>query len=153
MNNRARWVAFSILAIGIFLAVSYNSVLSDAVSITSTTSTTTTSTTTTSTTSTTTTSTTTTSTTTTSTTTTTTTSTTTTSTTTTTTTTTIPTTTTTVEVTPEKDSVTINDDSRIDVTPYEGVFVDFDGFEGENQTLLDTLVQNLPEVYKQTMLG
>ena len=124
MNNRATWVAFSILAIGIFLAVSYNSVLSDAVSITSTTTTTTTSTTTTTTTSTTTTS----------------------------TTTTIPTTTTTVEVTPEKDSVTINDDSPIDVTPYEGVFVAFDGFEGENQTLLDTLVQNLPEVYKQTML-
>ena len=144
MNNRATWVAFSILAIGIFLAVSYNSVLSDVVSITSTTTTTTTSTTTTTTT--------TTSTTTTSTTTTSTTTTTTTSTTTTSTTTTIPTTTTTVEVTPEKDSVTINDDSRIDITPYEGVFVDFDGFEGENQTLLDTLVQNLPEVYKQTML-
>ena len=142
MNNRARWVAFSILAIGIFLAVSYNSILSDVVSITSTTTTTTTSTTTTTTTSTTTTTTTTTSTTTT----------TTTSTTTTSTTTTIPTTTTTVEVTPEKDSVTINDDSPIDVTPYEGVFVTFDGFEGENQTLLDTLVQNLPEVYKQTML-
>ena len=142
MNNRATWVAFSILAIGIFLAVSYNSVLSDVVSITSTTTTTTTSTTTTTTTSTTTTTTTTTSTTTT----------TTTSTTTTSTTTTIPTTTTTVEVTPEKDSVTINDDSPIDVTPYEGVFVTFDGFEGENQTLLDTLVQNLPEVYKQTML-
>ena len=143
MNNRATWVAFSILAIGIFLAVSYNSVLSDVVSITSSTNTTTTSTTTTipTTTTTTTTSTTTTTTTTT-----------TTSTTTTSTTTTIPTTTTTVEVTPEKDSVTINDDSPIDVTPYEGVFVTFDGFEGENQTLLDTLVQNLPEVYKQTML-
>ena len=99
MNNRATWVSFSILAIGIFLIVSYNNILSGIV-----------------------------------------------------TTTTIPTTTTTVEVTPEKDSVTINDDNPIDAAPYDGVYAAFDGFEGENQTLLDSLVQNLPEVYKQTML-
>ena len=144
MNNRAIWVAFSILAIGIFLIVSYNNILSGIATTTTIPTTTTTSTTTTSTTTTTTTTTTIP--------TTTTTSTTTTSTTTTTTTTTIPTTTTTVEVTPEKDSVTINDDNPIDAAPYDGVYAAFDGFEGENQTLLDSLVQNLPEVYKQTML-
>ena len=144
MNNRAIWVAFSILAIGIFLIVSYNNILSGIATTTTIPTTTTTSTTTTSTTTTTTTTTTIP--------TTTTTSTTTTSTTTTTTTTTIPTTTTTVEVTPEKDSVTINDNNPIDAAPYDGVYAAFDGFEGENQTLLDSLVQNLPEVYKQTML-
>jgi len=68
------------------------------------------------------------------------------------TTTTIPTTTTTVEVSPEKDSVTINDNNPVDPTPYEGVYAAFEGFEGENQTLLDSLVQNLPEVYKETLL-
>ena len=68
------------------------------------------------------------------------------------TTTTIPTTTTTVEVSPEKDSVTINDNSPVDPVPYEGVYAAFDGFEGENQTLLDSLVQNLPEIYKETLL-
>ena len=82
MNNRATWVAFSILAIGIFLIVSYNNILSGIATTTTIPTTTTTSTTTT-------------------------------STTTTTTTTTIPTTTTTVEVTPEKDSVTINDNNPI----------------------------------------
>ena len=131
-----------------FLGVSYNYVLNNPVSVTvtasigTTTSTTSTSTsTTTSTTTTTTTSTTTTSTTTTS-----------TTTTVPTTTTTIPTTTTTVEVSPEKDSVTINDNNPVDPTPYEGVYAAFEGFEGENQNLLDSIVQNLPEVYKETLL-
>ena len=68
------------------------------------------------------------------------------------TTTTIPTTTTTVEVSPEKDSVTINDNNPVDPAPYEGVYAAFEGFEGENQNLLDSLVQNLPEVYKETLL-
>ena len=48
--------------------------------------------------------------------------------------------------------MTINDDNPIDAAPYDGVYAAFDGFEGENQTLLDSMVQNLPEVYKQTML-
>ena len=150
MNKRNKLIATSILSIFLFLGVSYNYVLNNPVSVTvtasigtttstsSTTSTTTTiPTTTTSTTSTSTS---------------TTTSTTTTSTTTTSTTTTIPTTTTTVEVSPEKDSVTINDNNPVDPTPYEGVYAAFEGFEGENQTLLDSLVQNLPEVYKEILI-
>ena len=148
MSKRTKLVAASILSIILFLGVSYNYVLNNPVSVTVTASigTTTSTTSTSTTTSTTTTTTTTTSTTTTSTTT--------TSTTTTvpTTTTTIPTTTTTVEVSPEKDSVTINDNNPVDPTPYEGVYAAFEGFEGENQTLLDSLVQNLPEVYKETLL-
>jgi len=148
MSKRTKLVAASILSIILFLGVSYNYVLNNPVSVTvtasigTTTSTTSTSTSTTTTTTTTTT------------TSTTTTSTTTTSTTTTvpTTTTTIPTTTTTVEVSPEKDSVTINDNNPVDPTPYEGVYAAFEGFEGENQNLLDSLVQNLPEVYKETLL-
>ena len=146
MSKRTKLVAASILSIILFLGVSYNYVLNNPVSVTVTASIGTTTSTTTSTT--------TTSTSTTTTTTTTTTSTTTTSTTTTvpTTTTTIPTTTTTVEVSPEKDSVTINDNNPVDPTPYEGVYAAFEGFEGENQNLLDSLVQNLPEVYKETLL-
>ena len=148
MSKRTKLVALSILSIILFLGVSYNYVLNNPVSVTVTASigTTTSTTSTSTTTSTTTTTTTTTSTTTTSTTT--------TSTTTTvpTTTTTIPTTTTTVEVSPEKDSVTINDNNPVDPTPYEGVYAAFEGFEGENQNLLDSLVQNLPEVYKETLL-
>ena len=146
MSKRTKLVAASILSIILFLGVSYNYVLNNPVSVTVTASIgTTTSTTSTSTT---------TSTTTTTTTSTTTTSTTTTSTTTTvpTTTTTIPTTTTTVEVSPEKDSVAINDNNPVDPTPYEGVYAAFEGFEGENQNLLDSIVQNLPEVYKETLL-
>ena len=149
MNKRNKLIATSILSIFLFLGVSYNYVLNNPVSVTvtasigTTTSTTTTSTTTTIPTTTTSTTTTSTSTTT---------STTTTSTTTTSTTTTIPTTTTTVEVSPEKDSVTINDNNPVDPTPYEGVYAAFEGFEGENQTLLDSLVQNLPEVYKEILL-
>ena len=151
MNKRNKLIATSILSIFLFLGVSYNYVLNNPVSITvtasigTTTSTTTTSTTTTI-------PTTTTSTTTTSTSTTTSTTTTTSTSTTTSTTTTIPTTTTTVEVSPEKDSVTINDNNPVDPTPYEGVYAAFEGFEGENQTLLDSLVQNLPEVYKEILL-
>ena len=150
MSKRTKLVAASILSIILFLGVSYNYVLNNPVSVTVTASIGTTTSTTSSTTSTITS----TSTTTTTTATTTTTSTTTTSTTTTvpTTTTTIPTTTTTVEVSPEKDSVTINDNNPVDPTPYEGVYAAFEGFEGENQTLLDSLVQNLPEVYKETLL-
>ena len=146
MSKRTKLVAASILSIILFLGVSYNYVLNNPVSVTVTASIGTTTSTTSTSTSTTTTTTTTTSTTTTSTTT--------TSTTTTvpTTTTTIPTTTTTVEVSPEKDSVTINDNNPVDPTPYEGVYAAFEGFEGENQTLLDSLVQNLPEVYKETLL-
>ena len=146
MSKRTKLVAASILSIILFLGVSYNYVLNNPVSVTVTASIGTTTSTTSTTTSTTTTTTTTTSTTTTSTTT--------TSTTTTvpTTTTTIPTTTTTVEVSPEKDSVTINDNNPVDPTPYEGVYAAFEGFEGENQNLLDSLVQNLPEVYKETLL-
>ena len=146
MSKRTKLVALSILSIILFLGVSYNYVLNNPVSVTVTASIGTTTSTTSTTTSTTTTTTTTTSTTTTSTTT--------TSTTTTvpTTTTTIPTTTTTVEVSPEKDSVTINDNNPVDPTPYEGVYAAFEGFEGENQNLLDSLVQNLPEVYKETLL-
>ena len=148
MSKRTKLVAASILSIILFLGVSYNYVLNNPVSVTVTASigTTTSTTSTSTTTSTTTTTTTTTSTTTTSTTT--------TSTTTTvpTTTTTIPTTTTTVEVSPEKDSVTINDNNPVDPTPYEGVYAAFEGFEGENQNLLDSIVQNLPEVYKETLL-
>ena len=146
MSKRTKLVAASILSIILFLGVSYNYVLNNPVSVTVTASIGTTTSTTSTSTSTTTTTTTTTSTTTTSTTT--------TSTTTTvpTTTTTIPTTTTTVEVSPEKDSVTINDNNPVDPTPYEGVYAAFEGFEGENQTLLDSLVQNLPEVYKEILL-
>jgi len=142
MSKRTKLVAASILGIFLFLGVSYNYVLNNPVSVTVTASIGTTTSTTSSSTSTTTT------------TTTTTTSTTTTSTTTTvpTTTTTIPTTTTTVEVSPEKDSVTINDNNPVDPTPYEGVYAAFEGFEGENQTLLDSLVQNLPEVYKEILI-
>jgi len=149
MNKRNKLIATSILSIFLFLGVSYNYVLNNPVSVTvtasigTTTSTTTTSITTTIPTTTTSTTTTSTSTTT---------STTTTSTTTTSTTTTIPTTTTTVEVSPEKDSVTINDNNPVDPTPYEGVYIAFEGFEGENQILLDSLVQNLPEVYKELLL-
>jgi len=148
MSKRTKLVAASILSIILFLGVSYNYVLNNPVSVTVTasigTTTSTTSTSTSTTTSTTTT-------------TTTTTSTTTTSTTTTSTTTTVPTTTTTiptttVEVSPEKDSVTINDNNPVDPTPYEGVYAAFEGFEGENQNLLDSIVQNLPEVYKETLL-
>ena len=144
MSKRTKLVAASILSIILFLGVSYNYVLNNPVSVTVTASIGTTTSTTTSTTSTSTTTTTTT----------TTASTTTTSTTTTvpTTTTTIPTTTTTVEVSPEKDSVTINDNNPVDPTPYEGVYAAFEGFEGENQNLLDSIVQNLPEVYKETLL-
>ena len=150
MSKRTKLVAASILSIILFLGVSYNYVLNNPVSVTVTASIGTTTSTTSSTTSTITS----TSTTTTTTATTTTTSTTTTSTTTTvpTTTTTIPTTTTTVEVSPEKDSVTINDNNPVDPTPYEGVYAAFEGFEGENQNLLDSIVQNLPEVYKETLL-
>ena len=150
MSKRTKLVAASILSIILFLGVSYNYVLNNPVSVTVTASIGTTTSTTSSTTSTITS----TSTTTTTTATTTTTSTTTTSTTTTvpTTTTTIPTTTTTVEVSPEKDSVSINDNNPVDPTPYEGVYAAFEGFEGENQNLLDSLVQNLPEVYKETLL-
>ena len=140
MNKRTKLIASSILGIILFLGVSYNYVLNNPVSVTvtasigTTTSTSTTTSTTTTSTSTTT-------------------STTTTSTSTTTsTTTTIPTTTTTVEVSPEKDSVTINDNNPVDPVPYEGVYAAFEGFEGENQNLLDSLVQNLPEVYKETLL-
>ena len=147
MNKRTKLITSSILGIILFLGVSYNYVLNNPVSVTvtasigTTTSTsTTTSTTTTSTSTSTTTSTTTTSTTTS------------TTTTSTSTTTTIPTTTTTVEVSPEKDSVTINDNNPVDPVPYEGVYAAFEGFEGENQNLLDSLVQNLPEVYKETLL-
>ena len=129
MNKRTKLIASSILGIILFLGVSYNYVLNNPVSVivtasigTTTIPTTTTSTTTTSTS------------------------------TTTSTTTTIPTTTTTVEVSPENDSVTINDNNPEDPIPYEGVYVAFEGFEGENQTLLDSLVQNLPEVYKETLL-
>ena len=152
MNKRNKLIATSILGIFLFLGVSYNNVIDNPVSVTETASIGTTSSTSTTTTSTsTTTSTTTTSTSTTTSTTTTSTTTTSTSTTTSTTTT-IPTTTTTVEVSPEKDSVTINDNNPVDPAPYEGVYSAFDGFEGENQTLLDSLVQNLPEVYKETLL-
>lgn len=150
MSKRTKLVAASILSIILFLGVSYNYVLNNPVSVTVTASIGTTTSTTSSTTSTITS----TSTTSTTTATTTTTSTTTTSTTTTvpTTTTTIPTTTTTVEVSPEKDSVAINDNNPVDPTPYEGVYAAFEGFEGENQNLLDSIVQNLPEVYKETLL-
>jgi len=152
MNKRNKLIATSILGIFLFLGVSYNNVIDNPVSVTETASIGTTSSTSTTTTSTsTTTSTTTTSTSTTTSTTTTSTTTTSTSTTTSTTTT-IPTTTTTVEVSPEKDSVTINDNNPVDPAPYEGVYSAFDGFEGENQTLLDSLVQNLPEIYKETLL-
>ena len=146
MSKRTKLVAASILSIILFLGVSYNYVLNNPVSVTVTASIGTTTSTTSTSTSTTTTTTTTTSTTTTSTTT--------TSTTTTvpTTTTTIPTTTATVEVSPQKDSVTINDNNPVDPTPYEGVYAAFEGFEGENQNLLDSIVQNLPEVYKETLL-
>tara|TARA_B100000900_G_scaffold239766_1_gene203799 strand:- start:1010 stop:1558 length:549 start_codon:yes stop_codon:yes gene_type:complete len=48
--------------------------------------------------------------------------------------------------------VTINDNNPVDPTPYEGVYAAFEGFEGENQTLLDSLVQNLPEVYKEILI-
>ena len=129
MNKRTKLIVSSILGIILFLGVSYNYVLNNPVSVivtasigTTTIPTTTTSTTTTSTS------------------------------TTTSTTTTIPTTTTTVEVSPENDSVTINDNNPEDPIPYEGVYVAFEGFEGENQTLLDSLVQNLPEVYKDCLL-
>ena len=129
MNKRTKLIASSILGIILFLGVSYNYVLNNPVSVivtasigTTTIPTTTTSTTTTYTS------------------------------TTTSTTTTIPTTTTTVEVSPENDSVTINDNNPEDPIPYEGVYVAFEGFEGENQTLLESLVQNLPEVYKETLL-
>ena len=153
MNKRTKLIASSILVIILFLGVSYNYVLNNPVSVTVTASIGTTTSTSTTTSTTTTSTSTTTSTTTTSTSTSTTTSTTTTSTSTTTsTTTTIPTTTTTVEVSPEKDSVTINDNNPVDPVPYEGVYAAFEGFEGENQTLLDSLVQNLPEVYKETLL-
>ncbi len=153
MNKRTKLIASSILVIILFLGVSYNYVLNNPVSVTVTASIGTTTSTSTTTSTTTTSTSTTTSTTTTSTSTSTTTSTTTTSTSTTTsTTTTIPTTTTTVEVSPEKDSVTINDNNPVDPVPYEGVYAAFEGFEGENQTLLDSLVQNLPEVYKETFL-
>ena len=147
MNKRTKLIASSILGIILFLGVSYNYVLNNPVSVTltasigTTTSTSTTTSTTTTSTSTTT-----------STTTTSTSTTTSTTTTSTSTTTTIPTTTTTVEVSPEKDSVTINDNNPVDPVPYEGVYAAFEGFEGENQTLLDSLVQNLPEVYKETLL-
>ena len=153
MNKRTKLIASSILVVILFLGVSYNYVLNNPVSVTVTASIGTTTSTSTTTSTTTTSTSTTTSTTTTSTSTSTTTSTTTTSTSTTTsTTTTIPTTTTTVEVSPEKDSVTINDNNPVDPVPYEGVYAAFEGFEGENQTLLDSLVQNLPEVYKETFL-
>ena len=153
MNKRTKLIASSILVIILFLGVSYNYVFNNPVSVTVTASIGTTTSTSTTTSTTTTSTSTTTSTTTTSTSTSTTTSTTTTSTSTTTsTTTTIPTTTTTVEVSPEKDSVTINDNNPVDPVPYEGVYAAFEGFEGENQTLLDSLVQNLPEVYKETFL-
>ena len=147
MNKRTKLIASSILGIILFLGVSYNYVLNNPVSVTltasigKTTSTSTTTSITTTSTSTTT-----------STTTTSTSTTTSTTTTSTSTTSTIPTTTTTVEVSPEKDSVTINDNNPVDPVPYEGVYAAFEGFEGENQTLLDSLVQNLPEVYKETLL-
>ena len=48
--------------------------------------------------------------------------------------------------------MTINDNNPVDPVPYEGVYAAFEGFEGENQNLLDSLVQNLPEVYKETLL-
>ena len=147
MNKRTKLIASSILGIILFLGVSYNYVLNNPVSVTLTASIGTTTSTSTTTSITTTSTSTTTSTTTTSTSTTTSTTTTSTSTTTT-----IPTTTTTVEVSPEKDSVTINDNNPVDPVPYEGVYAAFEGFEGENQTLLDSLVQNLPEVYKETLL-
>ena len=147
MNKRTKLIASSILGIILFLGVSYNYVLNNPVSVTLTASIGTTTSTSTTTSITTTSTSTTTSTTTTSTSTTTSTTTTSTSTTTT-----IPTTTTTVEVSPEKDSVTINDNNPVDPVPYEGVYAAFEGFEGENQTLLDSLVQNLPEVYKETFL-
>tara|TARA_X000001036_G_C20570208_1_gene762320 strand:- start:338 stop:913 length:576 start_codon:yes stop_codon:yes gene_type:complete len=53
-----------------------------------------------------------------------------------------------VEVIPEKDSVTINDNSLTDPVPYVGIFTDFEGFEGENQILLESFVADLPEVLK-----
>ena len=75
-----------------------------------------------------------------------------TSSTTTSTTTTIPRTTTTIEVLEKEDSVAVNSDNSENIKIYEGEFISFDGFEGENQFLLDTLVQDLPEVYKQNLL-
>ena len=135
MNKRSKIISFIIFFIVLFLGTSYVYIVNNSTDVnisasieTTTTSTTTTiPTTTTSTT---------------------TTSTTTTSTTTTSTTTTIPTTTTTVEVIPEKDSVTINDNSLTDPIPYEGIFTNFEGFEGENQILLESLVSDLPDVLK-----
>ena len=124
MNKRTKLIASSILGIILFLGVSYNYVLNNPVSVTLTASIGTTTSTSTSTT---------------------------TSTTTTSTTTTIPTTTTTVEVSPEKDSVTINDNNPVDPVPYEGVYAAFEGFEGENQKLLESLVKYLPEEYKETI--
>ncbi|OUX24377.1 MAG: hypothetical protein CBE19_01600, partial [Pelagibacteraceae bacterium TMED259] len=53
-----------------------------------------------------------------------------------------------MEVIPEKDSVTINDNSLTDPVPYVGIFTDFEGFEGENQILLESFVADLPEVLK-----
>ena len=67
-----------------------------------------------------------------------------TSSTTTSTTTTIPRTTTTIEVLEKEDSVAFNSDNSENIKIYEGEFISFDGFEGENQFNLDTLVTNLP---------
>ena len=67
-----------------------------------------------------------------------------TSSTTTSTTTTIPRTTTTIEVLEKEDSVAFNSDNSENIKIYEGEFISFDGFEGENQFNLDTLVANLP---------
>ena len=60
------------------------------------------------------------------------------------TTTTIPRTTTTIEVLEKEDSVAFNSDNSENIKIYEGEFISFDGFEGENQFNLDTLVANLP---------
>jgi hypothetical protein len=53
-------------------------------------------------------------------------------------------TTTTIEVLEKEDSVAFNSDNSENIKIYEGEFISFDGFEGENQFNLDTLVANLP---------
>jgi hypothetical protein len=69
----------------------------------------------------------------------------------TTTTTSVPVTTTTIEVSEKDDSVSINTNSQENIEIYEGEFISFDGFEGENQFNLDGLVNNLPEELKKSV--
>ena len=69
----------------------------------------------------------------------------------TTTTTTIPSTTTTIEVSEKDDSVSINTSGSENIKIYEGEFTLFDGFEGENQFNLDSLVNNLPTELKKSV--